>query len=211
MGGAYWIFGFVLSITSLPYALTYYENNGGKAAVAEIAWNVTYVIVPCAVTLIFVFFMTMNKEYRKTFYSTERGKDLSMSRFLNNSDDASKADAIFLNTRRFWTEIESEVEIWVRQNWKKWMDDEPEWFDENMRAMIPDSFIPASTDEDIEKIQSQRRRSSVIGNTIGGAIKTRRGSRRASNAFGAESSRVAPQVGQAELELSNETEISFSP
>ena len=167
VGGIYWLLGFVVSIASLPLAIIYHESKVGDKVITEIAWNACIVLTLSTISVFALFFAIINKEYRRTFYSTERGKDLAMRRFLNNSDDATKADAIFPNNKRFWIEIEDLVEEWVRKNWERWMEEEPEWLDENLKAMVPLSMIPNVEDKkEIEYLQRERRRSSLL--SVGG-------------------------------------------
>ena len=44
-------------------------------------------------------------------------------------------------------DIEDEVKDWVWQNWAKWMEEKPTWFDERMRSMIPGDMIPSRDDQ----------------------------------------------------------------
>ena len=122
VGGAYWIFGLCLSLLSLPLAATYYEINVENEIVAQIAWNSCYVLLPSSLLLIAVFFLAIEKEYRKTFWTTERGKDVTMGH-MNSNEDMVKA-LVFVKNRRHWKSIEDDVEEWVRDNWwqmmRKW-------------------------------------------------------------------------------------------
>ena len=153
---------------SLPLATAYFASKvGDEGGVSEMAWNSCIVLTLSSISVFTLFFATMEKEYRKTFFSTERGKDLAMRRFLDNSDDAIKADAIFWNSRRFWVEIEDKVEDWVRENWNRWMEEGPEWFDDNIKSMIPSSMIPIAEDQqNVEELQEKRRRSSLLGSIV---------------------------------------------
>ena len=161
VGGIYWIFGFVLSLASLPVAIMLGE------AIAIVGWNICITLMLIPVSAFAVFFVTIKKEYRKSFYSSERGKDLAVRRFLNSNDDATKADAIFPNSKRFWKKIKGEVEAWVRQNWERWIEEEPEWLDDNLKSLIPVSMIPNVEDKkEIEYLQRDRRRSSLL--SVGG-------------------------------------------
>ena len=163
VGGIYWLLGFVVSIASLPLAIIYHESKVGDKVITEIAWNACIALTLSAISVFALFFATINKEYRRTFYSTERGKDFAMRRFLNNSDDAAKADAIFYNNRRFWIEIEDKVEKWVRKNWNIWMEEEPEWLDDNLKSLIPLTMIPNVEDKkNVGIMQDRRRRGSML-------------------------------------------------
>ena len=123
-----------------------------------------YLLLPCLGVLFIVFFMSIDKKYLGTFFSTLRAKDLSMKRFLNSELDEVKADAVFRNNRCYWKEIEDEVEQWARDNWKRWMEENPDWLDENMKSSIPTEMIPILEDrKEVKELQEKRRRSSLLG------------------------------------------------
>ena len=172
MGGVGWLGSLTILNVTLPLALVVYKNEVGANEVAATAWAFCRVALPCTMIVFLVFFLSIKKEYWGTFVSRERGKDYAVRRFLSGSDDATKADAIFPNTRKYWEKIEGEVEKWVKDNWKRWMEEEPEWLDDNMKAMIPPHMIPSVQDrKKVEMLQSERRRSSMLGSI---AIQNRR-------------------------------------
>ena len=141
-----------------------YENEVGENEISVAAWNFCKIALPCTMIVFIIFFLSIKKEYRRTFFSRERGKDLAMRRFLSSNEDAVKADAIFPNTRKYWEEIEGEVEKWVRENWTRWMDEEPEWLDDQIKARIPAHMVPNVEDrQKVEVLQCKRRRSSLLG------------------------------------------------
>ena len=162
---------------SLPFAAMYYQYESkkkgskvGGQTVTKLAWNVCSILLPCVQFFIIVFFSTINKEHRKTFWSLKRGKDVTLSYFESN-EDSTKA-VIFHHNYRHWKEIEDKVEKWVRENWKRWMEEEPEWLDDNMRARIPPHMIPSIEDrKKVEAMQNERRRSSLMGSI---ALQSRR-------------------------------------
>ena len=139
----------------------YYENNVQNEIVAQIAWNSCYALLPSSLLLIAVFFLAIKKEYRKTFWTTERGKDVTMGH-MSSSEDMVKA-LVFVKNRMHWKSIEDDVEEWVRDNWERWMEEEPDWLDDNMKARIPPHMIPNDEDrKKVENLQSARRRSSAL-------------------------------------------------
>ena len=60
--------------------------------------------------------------------------------------DGLRAGAVFDVNKNQWKSIYEEVKEWVWQNWPKWMEEKPAWFDERMRSMIPRDMIPSSDD-----------------------------------------------------------------
>ena len=158
-GGSYWLFNFGLSLLSLPLITMYYQSADGKQVATEIAFTACYIFLPSCLVLIFMFFMNIEPGYRKTFYGLMRGKDLIVSHF-RSPEDAVKAK-VFRRNRRLWKSIEKKVELWVRENWKKWMEEEPEWLTENMKSMIPPHMIPDDDSEGNAKAQNSARSASA--------------------------------------------------
>ena len=72
---------------------------------------------------------------------------MNIRNFRAHDFDGLKADAIFGSNKNQWKSIYDEVKDWVRQNWPKWMEEKPGWFDDKMRSMIPGDMVPSSDDQ----------------------------------------------------------------
>ena len=142
LGGMYWSFGFVITMASLPVAITIFASQGGAASVVSLAWILFYILISSTVVMFCIFFINIEKKYRHTFYSTERGNDLSIRKFRESKEDASKAHFIFKRSKHHWKSIEEEARSWVQSNWSRWEEEKPKWLDENMKARIPVEWIP---------------------------------------------------------------------
>ena len=154
VGGFYWSFSFVLTMGSLPVAVILKERQekGSDSSVVLAKW-VTNVVVPLTAILFVIFFTNIDRKYLGTFFSTQRGKDLAKARFRSTEDDATKADAIFNNSRHYWVSIEDEVRTWVEASWSKWEEEKPKWLDENLRSKIPVGYIPTSMGRTSESLR----------------------------------------------------------
>ena len=194
VGGLYWCFGFILTMGSLPVAIWVGENNlDMQSRALTLAWIVMTYSIPITVFGFLVFFSNIEKGYWKTFISFQRGKDLTISKFHNETDDGMKADYVFNTSRHHWVAIEEEVKTWVQANWKVWMNKNPKWF-ERMRPQIPVEFIP--TTEDARK-RERARRASVDAEAEGGVGGALRASiRRASQSARENAARVVPIEGE---------------
>jgi hypothetical protein len=164
VGGIYWIFGFVLTMGSLPIAILV----AGWGDVAEeglkFAWSVVGIFIPCTVVLFAVFFYNIEKKYWGTFYSLQRGKDLTVKNFREGSD-AVKAKYTFKYSKHHWKANEEEVKAWVEANWARWEEEKPDWFDVRMRARVPFEYIPGAGDA---RKRESVRRASVDAEAEGG-------------------------------------------
>ena len=147
-------------------AVFYYELEVGNEEVVKIGWNACFFFIPFTLLIMCIFFMNIEKEYRHTFYSSESGKHVTLAYFQSSKDE--RKALVFRNNYRHWKEIEGKVEEWVRESWERWMDEDPEWLDDNTKARIPPHMIPNMKDrKDVQELQRQRRRSSVAERVAG--------------------------------------------
>jgi hypothetical protein len=160
LGGMYWMLEFVFTMGSLPAAIMTVE----RGYVAEIGLAVVGLVTPFTVLSFAVFFFHIEREYWGTFYSWQRGKDLTVENFREGSD-AGKANYTFLTSKHHWKANKEEVKAWVEANWEIWEDEKPEWFDEAMRSRVPVEYIPQAGDA---RKRESVRRASVDAEAEGG-------------------------------------------
>jgi hypothetical protein len=157
---------------SLPVAIILAESEDVADKRLKLAWTVVGSVIPYAVVSFVIFLLSTERKYFSTFVSLQRGKDLTVQRFRGSTDDASKTDSIFNNTKHHWESIEDEVKAWVEANWVRWEEEKPEWFGEVMRARVPVEYIPESGDA--RKRESVRRASvdAEAEDGLAGALRT---------------------------------------
>jgi hypothetical protein len=165
VGGMYWMFGFVLTMGSLPVAIILADRGDVAEEGLKLAWKVVGIFTPCTFLLFAIFCFLIEKRYWGTFYSLERGKDGPLARFSNSNDDKKKARAIFMHSKHYWKSIEEEVKTWVEANWDRWEEEKPDWFDVAMRARVPVEYIPGVGDA---RKRESVRRASVDAKAEGG-------------------------------------------
>jgi hypothetical protein len=189
LGGLYWAFGLVLTIGSLPVSIVVTESVLTKKAIS-LAWTFVKFFIPNSLVCFSVFFFNIERKYWHTFWSTQRGKDLTMSYFVEGKTDEVKF-TVFYNSKHHWVSIEDKVRKWVGENWAKWEEEKPEWFTDARKALVPVEFIPATGDA--RRIESVRR-ASVDADAEEGLGKALRASIRRASIGGVNerSVRVAP-------------------
>jgi hypothetical protein len=199
VGGMYWIFGFVLTMGSLPIAIIL----AGRGDVAEdklkLAWRVVGIFIPCTVVLLAFFFFIIEKKYWGTFYSLQRGKDLTINNFREEKEDATKAAYTFQTSKHHWKSIEDEVRAWVVANWERWQEEEPKWLDEAMRAKIPLEYVPGAGDA---RRRESARRASVDAAAEGGLASALTASFRRASVRGADGGNIIG-VGNGKAKVSS--------
>jgi hypothetical protein len=163
LGGMYWMFGFVLTMGSLPGSIYIASPYVDESAIVVASTILKYSIL--ITTLCFaLFFWNIEKKYLFTFWSTQRSKDYSMAYFLEGKSDAIKIQ-LLAKSRHHWVSMEGEVRNWIKLNWAEWEDKQPEWFNDALKARVPVEFIPS--DGDARKRESVRR-ASVDAEAVGG-------------------------------------------
>jgi hypothetical protein len=181
VGGAYWLFGFLLTMGSLPVSIYLASPYVYEKAIDIASLVMKYIIL--ITTLCFaVFFLNIESKYLHTFWSTKRSKDHSMAFFLEGESDKTKF-LIFTRSRHHWVSIEGEIKKWVQLNWAKWEEEQPEWFTDVMKARVPVEFIPA--DGDARRRESVRR-ASIEAEAEGGLAGALRESMRRASVGGAD-------------------------
>jgi hypothetical protein len=88
------------------------------------------------------FLCLMKREYRKTFASTQLGKEATMAQF--EVDDDEVRSRVVICNRAQWTTIEAEVRDWVTTNWWVFREENPAWFNENWRRRVPVDWVPTA-------------------------------------------------------------------
>jgi hypothetical protein len=176
VGGVYWLFGLLLTMSSLPISIYVALHFVDESAI-NIASLIMKYIIPITALCFAVFFLNIEKKYLYTFWSIQRGKDKTMAYFLEGESDAIMF-SVFKRSKHHWVSIEGEIKKWVGSNWAKWEEEKPDWFTDVMKAKVPVEFIPG--DGDARRRESVRR-ASVDSEAEGGLAGALRSSiRRAS-------------------------------
>jgi hypothetical protein len=181
VGGVYWLFGLVLTMGSLPVSIYLASPYVDERAI-DIASSIVKNFIPITTLCFAVFLLNIVKKYLHTFWSMQRGKDMTMAYFLEGDSDAMKFE-VFCNSRHHWVSIEGKVKKWIELNWAKWEEEKPEWFTDVKKALVPVEFIPAAGDA---RRRESVRRASVDAEAEGGLAGTLRASIRRASVGGAD-------------------------
>jgi hypothetical protein len=165
VGGAYWLFGLLLTMGSLPGSIFVASPYVDERAI-DIASSIMRSFIPITSLCFVIFFWNIESKYWNTFFSIQRGKDMTIAFFHEGANDEMKF-VVFYASRHQWVSIEGEIKKWVELNWAKWEEEKPEWFTDVMKASVPVDFIPA--DGDARRRESVRR-ASVDAESEGGLV-----------------------------------------
>jgi hypothetical protein len=61
--------------------------------------------------------------------------------------------------RKLWAPIREDVKAWTLENWERWEEEKPEFFDDNLQASVDDDMIPAASLRMMKMAGGERRRS----------------------------------------------------
>ena len=127
VGGAYWLFGLLLTMGSLPVSIYLASPYVDEKAI-DIASSIANYFIPITTLCFAVFFLNIESKYLHTFWSTQKSKDYRLWHIsLKEKSDAIKF-SVFKRSRHHWVSIEGEIKKWVELNWAKWEEEQPEWF-----------------------------------------------------------------------------------
>ena len=120
-----------------------------------------------------VFLSLINKEYIGTFFSTQTGNEWMQNKFLKGETDQIKAGILNSNAH-CWKSILPQVRVCLLENWDRWEDEKPEWFDEVFMSWVDDDMMPPEALRRLRLKGGGERRRSSIGEKLGGSVMERR-------------------------------------
>jgi hypothetical protein len=102
--------------------------------------------------------LLMKKKYVTTFFSLQSGHAWVKEKFINGDTDELKAWTLGCNKKQ-WASIRDDVKAWTMENWERWEEEKPEFFNDAWKAGVDDDLIPPSSLRNGD--ESERRRSSL--------------------------------------------------
>jgi hypothetical protein len=94
--------------------------------------------------------LTAKRQYLRTFVSLQTGYADAQAYFLDNEGDNARRTLIFFCNERQWRAIRARVRLWVLGMYAAWLALKPAWFTTDLRARIPDEFMPAQVVHDLD-------------------------------------------------------------
>ena len=110
------------------------------------------------------FLMLMDFRFRRTFVTTQTGGQWARSLFLEGERDITKIIPIGFN-KKLWRSIRDDVKAWTLENWERWEEERPEWFNNEFKGKLDDDMIPV---ESLRRMnEGGGRRRSSLGDVLG--------------------------------------------
>jgi len=164
IGGLYFSCNIVIAFLSSGGAFAVYANMRDEESKLDLSlvglcvggcvglWLVTF-----AVMLLF-----MKGKYRKSFFSTMTGAQMTCNYFTANTDEAIKS-LVFLCNNNQWKRIRPDVKTWIAENWFRWEETNPAFFTEMFKSSVPTDMIPSAEVRLRMKLGGAKRRRSSVG------------------------------------------------
>jgi hypothetical protein len=147
----------------------YYESLGEvEDAVMDesVAWTIVGGLSGLGISFFACFLLLMKPGYKGSFISTQTGHAWILKRFADGETDELKSWVLTTN-RKLWLPIRDDVKAWTLENWERWEEEKPEWFDDNFRAVVNDDWIPVDSLRRLDGGGGIRRRRSSLGDILG--------------------------------------------
>ena len=131
----------------------------------SVAWMIVVGLSSSWLIFFTCFLLIMKKSYLSTFFSLQTGHAWVKASFLNGTDDQQKTRVLRKN-RKQWASIRGDVKAWTLENWERWEEEKPAFFNDAFKASVDDDMIPAASLRKLRGAGSSRRRSS-LGEAMG--------------------------------------------
>ena len=103
--------------------------------------------------------LSVERKYLRTFVSLKTGSANAQAFFIDNEGDDARRILIFFFNERQWRAIRARVRLWVLGAYAAWLALMPAWFTTDLRARIPDEFMPVQVVQDLHAQSPGGRRS----------------------------------------------------
>ena len=109
----------------------------------------------------------MKKKYRATFFSLQTGNDYFQNYFLKTGNTDQRRASIVKKNRHLWQSIRPQVREWLKENWPRWVEEKPEWFNQVFISNVDDDLLSPEVLVQQHQIAGGSRRRSSIGEKMG--------------------------------------------
>jgi hypothetical protein len=141
------------------------EDGNGGVVDRTTAWMMVGSLSSAWALNFAAFLLFMKKSYLSTFFSLQTGHAWVKAMFLECTDDRQKIRTLRKNKKQ-WLSIRPDVKAWTLENWERWEEERPEWFNDAWKAGVDDDMIPPASLRALSGVGSERRRSS-LGDVLG--------------------------------------------
>jgi hypothetical protein len=161
----------VASFVSTQVYYASLEMPGDAVLDKSHAWMIVGSLSGAFVSFFGASLLLMKRKYVATFFSLQSGHAWAKEKFIKGDTDELKAWTLGCNKKQ-WQSIRDDVKAWTMENWERWEEEKPEFFNDAFKASVDDDMIPAASLRKLNGAGGRRR--SSRGDLLGGG--ERRGS-----------------------------------
>ena len=135
-------FGQFMSVVAVCLYQYLSSDRGSDATMSPDAmWTLIGGLESVFVVCFALFIATIDAKYRMSFCYSVNAIEFSQAKFQSATRDQTKLH-IFSDHESYWADIKVPVELWVRENWERLNEEQPEWFTDRVKARVPKYMIP---------------------------------------------------------------------
>jgi len=170
IGGVYWTFNMLMAIAATFASVHIHFKSVEKddQAISEgTAWAFASVFGGAWAAVFLIFLFLMKKKYRGTFFSLQTGNDYVQNYFLEKQNTDERRASIVKKNRHLWQSIRPQVREWLKENWLRWVEEKPEWFNQVFISNVDYDLLPPEVLAQQNLIGGGSRRRSSITDVMG--------------------------------------------
>jgi len=145
----------------------HFKSDVDEAISEGTAWAFPSLLGGAWVAVFLIFLLLMKDKHRATFFSLESGNQWAQSYFLNEENSDETRATITRFSRHLWQSIGPQVREWLKENWPRWVEEKPEWFNQVFISNVDDDLLPPEVLAQQNQIGGGSRRRSSIGERMG--------------------------------------------
>jgi len=170
LGGVYWTLSMLLAI-AMTFASVHihFESDVDEAISERTAWLTVSLLGGAWLAVFLGFLVLMKKKYRATFFSLQTGQEYFQSYFLKTGNTDERRASIVKRNRQLWQSIRPQVRDWLKENWPRWVEEKPEWFNHVWISVVDDDMLPPEVLEQQNLAGRGERHRTSIEDMMGGS------------------------------------------
>ena len=151
------------------YFDTVEEGNGAIAE--DTAWALVGVGGAAWAFIFCSFLGVMKRDYWATFISLQTGNLWAQSYFLGAGKTDEQRVRIVTFNSHLWASIRGDVREWFNENWDKWEEEQPEWFNDVFVAKVDDDLLPKGVLEELKEMGGGERERDTASRDTGASAR----------------------------------------
>ena len=143
--------------------MTNTTESGEANSIEPHLWTLVIGLFVLSMLMFYAFLISINKEYIKTFFDIQSGKQYVRRNFDTSKTDSEKF-VVFAYHRSYYKSFEGKLKDWLIANWANWEEEKPDWFTAAAISRVPIDMLPPKLVADLGGVEGARRsiRNSVV-------------------------------------------------